>query len=62
MAGQEAVARAFVPSLDAFNVIDAVAHGNGISLGYVVSMKLVFVGMAGALLAAGVLAFGRRDL
>lgn len=50
------------PSLDAFNVINPVAHGAGITLPYVGSMALVFAGYAAALLVAGALAFNSRDL
>jgi ABC-type transport system involved in multi-copper enzyme maturation permease subunit len=54
---------AFVfPSFDTFNVIDPVAHGNGIGLAYAATMLAVFVGWAGLLLLAGVGAFSGRDL
>jgi ABC-type transport system involved in multi-copper enzyme maturation permease subunit len=53
---------AFYPSLDAFNVVNPVAHGNGVPPLYIVSMLVVFAGLAGASLIAGVLAFSRRDL
>lgn len=50
------------PSLDAFNIINPVAHGAGVSFGYLVSMKFVFLGWVVALLILGSLAFSRRDL
>lgn len=50
------------PSLDAFNVINPVAHGTGISPAYAASMIAVFVGYAGIMLLIAVLAFSRKDL
>ncbi len=55
-------ARALYPSLDAFNVINAVAHGSGIDLAYGAGMFLAFAGWVAGLLLAGALVFGRRDL
>lgn len=50
------------PSLDAFNIINPVAHGSGVGGAYIGSMLLVFVGWVGVLLLLGVATFGRRDL
>jgi ABC-type transport system involved in multi-copper enzyme maturation permease subunit len=50
------------PSLDAFNVINPVAHGVGYDLAYLLTMKLVFLGWVVALLVLGSLGFARRDL
>lgn len=50
------------PSLDAFNIIAPVAHGSGVSAGYLITMVLVFVGWSAALLLLGSTAFARRDL
>jgi ABC-type transport system involved in multi-copper enzyme maturation permease subunit len=52
----------FYPSLDAFNVVNPVAHGSGVPLVYLVSMVAVFVGMAGLSLIVGSILFSRRDL
>jgi len=50
------------PSLDAFNVINPVAHGTGYELMYALIMFGVFVGWVAALLVLGSLGFARRDL
>lgn len=50
------------PSLDAFNIINPVAHGSGVGVTYFLSMTLVFAAWAGALLLVGALLFERRDL
>ncbi len=52
----------FVPSLDAFNVVNPVAHGSGVPFIYLVSMVVVFVGLVGVCLSIGVFLLGRRDL
>jgi hypothetical protein len=52
----------FMPSLDAFNVVNPVAHGSGVPLVYIASMVVVFVGLAGLSLILGGLLFARRDL
>lgn len=52
----------FVPSLDAFNIINPVAHGAGISLLYVGIMTAVFVGWVSVLMLAASLLFERREL
>lgn len=54
--------RPFAVSLDAFNVVNPVAHGSGVPAIYLVSMFVVFLGLAGACLVAGAFAFSRRDL
>jgi ABC-type transport system involved in multi-copper enzyme maturation permease subunit len=54
--------RPFYPSLDAFNVVNPVAHGSGIPVLYIVSMLVVFAGFVGLALAIGVALFSRRDL
>ena len=50
------------PSLDAFNVIAPIAHGDGVGVVELAGMALVFVGWVAVLLFAGVLVFARRDL
>jgi ABC-type transport system involved in multi-copper enzyme maturation permease subunit len=50
------------PSLDTFNVINPVAHGAGYGIGYLLIMKLAFIGWVTALLVLGSLGFSRRDL
>jgi len=50
------------PSLDAFNIIAPVSHGSGVSVAYLASMALVFVGWVAALVLLGSLGFSRRDL
>jgi ABC-type transport system involved in multi-copper enzyme maturation permease subunit len=50
------------PSLDSFNIINPVAHGSGVSAGYLLTMLGVFLAWIAALLLLGVLAFDRRDL
>ncbi|MCE5191021.1 MAG: ABC transporter permease [Actinomycetia bacterium] len=63
LGGEGALAlQPFVPSLDAFNVVNPVAHGSGVPGIYMVSMLVVFFGLVGVCLSLGVLAFGRRDL
>lgn len=56
------LARALYPSLDAFNIVNPVAHGTGVGVAYLASMLAAFLGWAAALLLAGSLAFARRDL
>lgn len=50
------------PSLDAFNIINPVAHGNGVEFAYLLTMTAVFVAWVGASLLIGAAAFERRDL
>jgi len=52
----------FVPSLDAFNVVNPVAHGSGVPPVYLASMVVVFVGLAGLSLLVGSAVLSRRDL
>lgn len=52
----------WLPSLDVFNIINPVAYGNGVSLGYVASMLLAFVAASLLLLIAASAAFQTRDL
>ncbi|MBN2248105.1 MAG: ABC transporter permease [Coriobacteriia bacterium] len=54
--------RPFYPSLDAFNVVNPVAHGSGVPPLYIVSMLVVFLGFAAMSLAVGIALFSRRDL
>ena len=61
-AGTPRIVRFVYPSLDAFNVINPVAHGAGIGLVDVGAMLLSFVGWVGLVALAGALAFRRRDL
>lgn len=53
---------ALYPSLDAFNIINQVAHGTGVSFPYGLSMLAVFAGWCALLLAAGSLLFAQKDL
>ncbi len=63
LGGEGALAlKPFFPSLDAFNVVNPVAHGSGVPLIYIASMLVVFVGFAGVCLSLGVFLLGRRDL
>lgn len=61
-ANTTSLAARLYPSLDTFNVINPVAHGTGITLGYGVSMAAAFLGYTAALLIVGALLFQRRDL
>lgn len=61
--GEGALAlHAFYPSLDAFNIVNPVAHGDGVPPIYLLSMIVVFAGLSAACLSAGLLLFSRRDL
>lgn len=63
LGGEGALAlKPFVPSLDAFNVVNPVAHGSGVPALYLLSMVAVFVGLTGVALALGTFLFSRRDL
>ncbi|MDY0341502.1 MAG: hypothetical protein RBS17_09880 [Coriobacteriia bacterium] len=63
LGGEGALAfRPFFPSLDAFNVVNPVAHGGGVPLEYLAGMIGVFVGFTGLALIVGGTLFGRRDL
>jgi hypothetical protein len=63
LGGEGALAlQPFMPSLDAFNVVNPVAHGTGVPPLYLASMAAVFVGLAGVALTLGAFLFGRRDL
>lgn len=52
----------YIPSLEAFNVIDPVAHGTGITPLYALGMLGAFVAWTVLLLGAAGLLLGRRDL
>lgn len=52
----------WLPTLDIFNVVNAVAHGTGYSVVHAVAMVGVFAGWSGIFLAAGSSIFARRDL
>lgn len=52
----------WVPSLDAFNIINPVAHGTGYSLNYALSMVGVFLAWSALLLIGASAMFGSRDL
>lgn len=63
LGGEGALAlQPFVPSLDAFNVVNPVAHGSGVPPLYIASMLVVFAGLAGVCLIVGSVLFGQRDL
>jgi len=55
-------ASAFYPTLETFNIINPVAHGSGVSLGYDGLMFVVAAAWVGILLLVGMLLFDRRDL
>jgi ABC-type transport system involved in multi-copper enzyme maturation permease subunit len=52
----------FYPSLDSFNIVNPVAHGNGVPPIYILSMLVVFAGLSVASLILGILVISRRDL
>ena len=52
----------FYPSLDTFNIITPVAHGTGVTAGYLAAMTAAWLGWVIVLLAVAALLFGRRDL
>ncbi|HSK46552.1 MAG TPA: hypothetical protein VLA05_00935 [Coriobacteriia bacterium] len=58
----DASAQWWVPSLEVFNVISAVAHGSGVSFAYTVSMLVAFFAWAALLLLGAAVSFGGRDL
>lgn len=63
LGGEGAVGlRPFYPSLDAFNVVNPVAHGAGVPLVYLAGMVAVFVGFVCLALIAGSVLLSRRDL
>lgn len=63
LGGQGALAlKPFYPSLDAFNVVNPVAHGNGVPPLYVLSMVVVFLGLTALALLVGSVLFRGRDL
>ena len=63
LGGEGALAlQPFVPSLDAFNVVNPVAHGSGVPPLYLLSMLVVFLGLTGLALAVGGFVFSRKDL
>ncbi|MDO8848605.1 MAG: hypothetical protein Q7W51_09495 [Coriobacteriia bacterium] len=63
LGGEGALAlQPFMPSLDAFNVVNPVAHGTGVPPLYLLSMVVVFVGLSGISLLVGGLLLARRDL
>lgn len=55
-------ATAFYPTLETFNIINPVAHGGGVTLGYDVLMVVVAAAWVGILLLLGMVLFERRDL
>jgi len=50
------------PSLDAFNIVNPVAHGSGITVTYAATMTLVFCAYVAVFVLLGGLAFSARDL
>lgn len=63
LGGEGALAfRPFYPSLDAFNVVNPVAHGSGVPPEYLAGMIVVFVGLTSIALITGSVLFGRKDL
>ena len=55
-------ASAFYPTLETFNIINPVAHGDGVTLGYAGLMLVVAVAWFGILLTLAAVLFDRRDL
>ncbi len=63
LGGEGALAlQPFMPSLDAFNVVNPVAHGTGVPAQCLLSMVVVFIGLSGISLLVGGLLLARRDL
>lgn len=58
----DSVAWKVYPSLDTFNIIAPVAHGDGVSATYLLVAILVFLAWATALLLVSSALFTRRDL
>ncbi len=58
----DAAQTTFYPTLETFNIINPVAHGSGVSIGYAALMVAVALAWVGALLGAGSLLFERKDL
>lgn len=58
----DSVAWRLYPSLDVFNIIAPVAHGDGVSLTYLILAKLAFIAWITALLLISSALFARRDL
>lgn len=56
------VSPSLIPSLDSFDVVNAVSHGSGYSVAYAGAMSLVFVAWVAVVLGLGALLFGSRDL
>ena len=52
----------FYPTMETFNIINPVAHGSGVSVGYLALMLAVAAAWVGALLLAGSMLFERKDL
>lgn len=52
----------YVPSLDAFDVVNQVAHGTGISVAEGAGMVAVFIALGGLLLLGASVLFTQRDL
>jgi len=52
----------FYPTMETFNIINPVAHGSGVSFGYIALMLVVSAAWTGALLGMGALLFERKDL
>lgn len=55
-------APAWLPSLEIFNLVNPVAHGNGVTAVYAVAMLVAFVGWVALLLLGASASFARRDL
>lgn len=63
LGGEGALAfRPFFPSFDAFNVVNPVAHGNGVPPEYLAGMLGVFAGFTVLALIIGSVLLSRRDL
>jgi ABC-type transport system involved in multi-copper enzyme maturation permease subunit len=60
-AGALTVSR-FAPTLETFNIVNPVAHGTGVSVGYDVLMAVVAAAWVGLLLVLASVSFGLRDL
>lgn len=59
---EESAKATFYPTMETFNIINPVAHGSGVSAGYMVLMLAVWIAWVGALVGIGALLFERKDL
>lgn len=62
LGGADSLLWSFYPSTDTFNIINPVAHGSGVSLGYLVTAFGVFLAWVAVLLVLGSVSFHSRDV